>query len=65
MSADRRGNLRVVILTAAVGAGHNGPACELAERLTAVGHDVEVVDLIDIAPAAGPARPGLWQTDAA
>ncbi|MGI8414607.1 MAG: hypothetical protein ACR2P2_00035 [Nakamurella sp.] len=41
----------MVILTAAVGAGHNGPACELAKRLTAVGHDVQVVDLIDIAPA--------------
>lgn len=42
--------LRVVVLTASVGAGHDGPARRIAERLVAAGHHPEVVDLVDLAP---------------
>ena len=43
--------VRVVVLTASVGAGHDGPAREIARRLIAAGHQADVVDLVDLAPA--------------
>ena len=43
--------VRVVVLTASVGAGHDGPAREIAERLVAAGHQADLVDLVDLAPA--------------
>ncbi|WP_051267319.1 glycosyltransferase [Nakamurella lactea] len=42
--------LRVVILTASIGAGHLGPANELARRLTDAGHAAEILDLVEVAP---------------
>ncbi len=44
---------RVVILTAAVGAGHDGAAYELARRLAYDGVDVEVRDWLDALPGVG------------
>lgn len=44
------GRRRIVLLTAGVGAGHDGPAREIARRVTALGHDADVVDLIELAP---------------
>jgi len=41
----------VVVLTASVGAGHDGPAREIAKRLVAAGHRADLVDLVDLAPA--------------
>ena len=41
---------RIVILSAGVGAGHDGPAYELARRAEAAGHAVQVVDLVALAP---------------
>ncbi|SDM74624.1 MGDG synthase family glycosyltransferase [Actinacidiphila guanduensis] len=41
---------RIVILSAAVGAGHDGAANELAERLRAAGHRVERRDVLDLLP---------------
>jgi UDP-N-acetylglucosamine:LPS N-acetylglucosamine transferase len=46
---------RIVIVSARVGAGHDGAAYALAGRLT--GHDVEVVDFLDFLP--GPLGRGL------
>ena len=40
----------VVILTASVGGGHDGPARELRRNLLARGHQVRVVDLAELAP---------------
>jgi UDP-N-acetylglucosamine:LPS N-acetylglucosamine transferase len=42
---------RVVIITASVGGGHDGPARELARQLTARHVAVEIVDLVHLAPA--------------
>ena len=41
----------MVVLTASVGAGHDGPAREIAKRLVAAGHRADLVDLVDLAPA--------------
>jgi hypothetical protein len=41
---------RIVIVSARVGAGHDGAAYALADRLT--GHDVEVLDFLDFLPGA-------------
>jgi UDP-N-acetylglucosamine:LPS N-acetylglucosamine transferase len=41
---------RVLIVTASMGGGHDGPARELARRLTILGVDADVVDLVAIAP---------------
>ncbi|GLY40375.1 hypothetical protein Amsp01_063980 [Amycolatopsis sp. NBRC 101858] len=44
---------RIVIVSARVGAGHDGAAYALADRLT--GHDVEVADYLDLLPGSlGP-----------
>jgi UDP-N-acetylglucosamine:LPS N-acetylglucosamine transferase len=46
----------VLILTASMGAGHDGVAAELARRLVAEGVDAEVVDVLDLLPMRlGPA----------
>lgn len=42
--------LRYVILSASMGAGHDGVARELARRLDATGNAVETVDLLDLLP---------------
>lgn len=42
--------VRVVVLTASVGAGHDGPAKEIAARLIAAGHQADLVDLVELAP---------------
>ncbi|MET8849820.1 glycosyltransferase [Amycolatopsis sp. NPDC004625] len=41
---------RIVIVSARVGAGHDGAAHALADRLT--GHDVEVIDFLDLLPGS-------------
>ncbi|ADJ48233.1 hypothetical protein AMES_6408 [Amycolatopsis mediterranei S699] len=41
---------RIVIVSARVGAGHDGAAYALADRLT--GHDVEVLDFLDFLPGS-------------
>lgn len=61
---------RVLLLTASVGAGHDGPAREIAGRLVACGHHAQIVDLVEIAPlgrglrrafrAILLRRPSLW-----
>ena len=52
--ADRApGTGRVLILTAAVGAGHDGAAYELSRRLVHDGVDVEVRDWLDALPGVG------------
>lgn len=38
---------RVVVVSGSVGAGHTGVANELADRLRARGHEVELLDLLD------------------
>lgn len=43
--------VRVVVVTASVGAGHDGPAREIARRLVAAGHQADLVDLVELAPA--------------
>lgn len=42
---------RIVIVSASVGAGHDGAAAELARRLTADGFTVDRRDLMDLLPA--------------
>ncbi|WP_327667796.1 glycosyltransferase [Streptomyces sp. NBC_00485] len=42
---------RVSIVSASVGAGHDGAAAELARRLIAQGYDVDRFDLLDLLPA--------------
>ncbi len=41
---------RILIVSASMGAGHDGAANELRRRLEAQGHDVEVVDFLDCCP---------------
>lgn len=41
---------RILIVSASMGAGHDGAARELARRLTDSGHDVEVRDFLEAAP---------------
>ena len=41
---------RILVLTASIGAGHDGPAKELARRLQFRGAHVMLVDLVDVAP---------------
>ncbi len=42
---------RIAIVSASVGAGHDGAAAELARRLTAQGYVVTLFDLLDLLPA--------------
>ncbi|WP_345430836.1 MGDG synthase family glycosyltransferase [Actinoallomurus vinaceus] len=41
---------RLLILSASMGAGHDAVAVELARRLTAAGHEAEVVDVLELLP---------------
>lgn len=43
---------RVVIVSASVGAGHDGAARELARRLTDHGHSVDIHDYLDMLPGS-------------
>ncbi|MCU1456565.1 MAG: glycosyl transferase group 1 [Actinomycetia bacterium] len=43
----------ILIVSASMGAGHDGAARELQRRLHARGHEAEVVDLLDMAPLGG------------
>jgi UDP-N-acetylglucosamine:LPS N-acetylglucosamine transferase len=43
--------LRVVVLTASLGAGHDNPARQIAHGLRLAGHHPDVVDLVDLVPA--------------
>ncbi len=45
---------RVLVISASMGAGHDGAARELADRLTSAGHQAEVRDFLD----SGPLRLG-------
>lgn len=48
MSLTNQGSAgRVLVVSASVGGGHDGVAFELAARLRAQGHEVEVVDFLD------------------
>ncbi|MFD8790235.1 MGDG synthase family glycosyltransferase [Streptomyces vinaceus] len=52
---------RVGIISASIGAGHDGAAAELSRRLTADGHTVDRWDLLDLLPArAGRAAGSLY-----
>ncbi|MGW2649837.1 glycosyltransferase [Streptomyces sp. NPDC001393] len=42
---------RIAVVSASVGAGHDGAAAELARRLTADGFTVDRLDLLDLLPA--------------
>ncbi|MEU1630465.1 UDP-N-acetylglucosamine--N-acetylglucosamine transferase [Streptomyces sp. NPDC020096] len=42
---------RIVVISASVGAGHDGAAAELARRLTAAGATVDRYDFLDLLPA--------------
>jgi UDP-N-acetylglucosamine:LPS N-acetylglucosamine transferase len=48
---DSRGRQRIAIISASVGAGHDGAAKELARRLTAYGYVVDRHDFLDLLPA--------------
>ncbi|MFG2131847.1 glycosyltransferase [Streptomyces sp. NPDC048751] len=50
-SAATPGAGRVAIVSASVGAGHDGAAAELARRLAAQGYTVDRLDLLDLLPA--------------
>lgn len=45
-------NQVVLVLTASMGAGHDGVATELARRLRTRGYEVEVIDLLAVMPPA-------------
>lgn len=52
---------RILIISAAMGAGHAGASNELARRIRARGHEAEVVDFLDAFPArAGVAWRGFY-----
>jgi hypothetical protein len=60
----RRGRPTVVMISASIGAGHDGAARELARRLTAAGFRVDRHDFLDMLPAGwGDAIRGTyaWQ----
>ncbi|MFD5405799.1 glycosyltransferase [Streptomyces griseorubiginosus] len=50
-SAATPGSGRVAVVSASVGAGHDGAAAELARRLTAQGYVVDRLDLLHLLPA--------------
>jgi UDP-N-acetylglucosamine:LPS N-acetylglucosamine transferase len=55
---------RVAIVSASIGAGHDGAARELARRLTAAGLRVDVCDFLDLLPASlGTCVRGLYRTE--
>ncbi|GLW07842.1 hypothetical protein Misp01_29720 [Microtetraspora sp. NBRC 13810] len=50
MTAGESGRRRVLVISAAMGAGHDGVAAELARRLAAEGADVEIIDVLRLFP---------------
>jgi processive 1,2-diacylglycerol beta-glucosyltransferase len=55
---------RVAIVSASIGAGHDGAARELARRLTAAGLRADVCDFLDLLPASlGAAARRLYQAE--
>ncbi|HEY3502310.1 MAG TPA: glycosyltransferase [Actinocatenispora sp.] len=59
-----RGNGHVVVVSASVGAGHDGAARELVRRLAAAGYDTDTYDFCQLLPArsGGLLRDGYrWQ----
>src|SRR3979411_415178 len=52
MMTERGGSTRrgVLIVSASMGAGHDGAARELARRLEARGHETRIVDFLDMPP---------------
>jgi UDP-N-acetylglucosamine:LPS N-acetylglucosamine transferase len=55
---------RVAIVSASIGAGHDGAARELARRLTAAGLRVDVCDFLDLLPASlGAAVRRMYQAE--
>jgi UDP-N-acetylglucosamine:LPS N-acetylglucosamine transferase len=49
------GSGRVVVISASIGAGHDGAARELGRRLSAAGHEVTFCDYLDVLPwSLGP-----------
>ena len=53
---------RVLIVSASMGAGHNGAARELARRLADRGHEAPVVDFLDCLPfGIGTLMPALYE----
>jgi UDP-N-acetylglucosamine:LPS N-acetylglucosamine transferase len=57
---------KITIVSASVGAGHDGAARELARRLTGRGFDVAVLDFLDLLPARlGPMLRRAYATELA
>src|SRR5271166_1058104 len=55
---------RVLVISASMGAGHDGAAHELARRLEARGHAVRVVDFLDALPLGlGPLLRTLYELE--
>src|SRR4051812_3082874 len=48
----RPGAQRITVVSASVGAGHDGAAAELARRLTERGFEVDCHDFLDMLPVA-------------
>lgn len=53
MTLGQRAGRRVLVVSASVGAGHDGAAWELARRLEAIGVEVDVRDFVDASAWAG------------
>src|SRR5258708_10333181 len=49
-AAEPAGARRVLIVSASMGAGHDGAARELSRRLEARGHETRIVDFLDMPP---------------
>src|SRR6202521_6034157 len=49
-AAQPAGSRRVLIVSASMGAGHDGAARELSHRLEARGHETRIVDFLDMPP---------------
>ena len=61
-SGDLRGEDRIVIVSASVGAGHDGAARQLRTRLADLGYEVCVVDFLDLLPwSVGPLLRGVYR----
>src|SRR5882757_9558162 len=50
ITGHRRAGNRILIVSASVGAGHDGVATELARRLRERGFQIELVDFLDLLP---------------
>jgi UDP-N-acetylglucosamine:LPS N-acetylglucosamine transferase len=64
MTSEPTGARRIAIVSASIGAGHDGAARELGHRLTGAGLDVEVFDFLDLLPASlGATLRRLYRTE--